>query len=77
MGMAFIRKRTTRRGVISTALVESYRQDGKIRHRLIANLHGAENLVAALGRLAAEREAVRKERAELEPSIRTPKSFIR
>ena len=62
MGMAFIRKRTTRRGVISTALVESYRQDGKIRHRLIANLHGAESLVAALGWLAAKNEAVRKER---------------
>ena len=41
--------------MISTALVESYRQDGKIRHRLIANLHGAESLVAAVGRLAAER----------------------
>ena len=75
MGMAFIRKRTTRRGVISTALVESYRQDGKIRHRLIANLHGAESLVAALGRLAAEREAVRKERAELEPSIPHAEEF--
>ena len=48
--------------MISTALVESYRQDGKIRHRLIANLHGAESLVAALGWLAAKNEAVRKER---------------
>jgi len=75
MGMAFIRKRTTRRGVISTALVESYRQDGKIRHRLIANLHGAESLVAAVGRLAAEREAVRKERAELESSIPHAEEF--
>ena len=75
MGMAFIRKRTTRRGVISTALVESYRQDGKIRHRLIANLHGAESLVAALGRLAAKNEAVQKERAELEPSIPHAEEF--
>jgi hypothetical protein len=73
MGMAFIRKRTTRRGVISTALVESYRQDGKIRHRLIANLHGAESLV--VGRLAAEREAVRKEQAELESSIPHAEEF--
>src|SRR4026209_1614867 len=75
MGMAFIRKRTTRRGVISTALVESYRQDGKIRHRLIANLHGAESLVAAVGRLAAGGEAVRKERAELESSIAHAEEF--
>jgi hypothetical protein len=73
--MAFIGKRTTRRGVVSTALVESCWQDGKLRHRLIANLHGAENLVAALGRLAAEREAVRKERAELELSIPHAEEF--
>ena len=74
-GKAFIRKRTTRRGVVSTALVESCRQDGKIRQRLIANLHGAESLVAALGRLAAEMEAVRKERAKLEPSIPHAEEF--
>ena len=61
--------------MISTALVESYRQDGKIRHRLIANLHGAESLVAALGRLAAKNEAVQKERAELEPSIPHAEEF--
>ena len=61
--------------MVSTALVESYWQDGKLRHRLIANLHGAENLVAALGRLAAEREAVRKERAELELSIPHAEEF--
>ena len=61
--------------MISTALVESYRQDGKIRHRLIANLHGAESLVAALGWLAAKNEAVRKERAELEPSIPHAEEF--
>ena len=61
--------------MVSTALVESYRQDGKIRHRLIANLHGAESLVAALGRLAAEWEALGRERAELEPSIPHAEEF--
>ena len=61
--------------MVSTALVKSCRQDGKIRQRLIANLHGAESLVAALGRLAAEMEALRKERAKLEPSIPHAEEF--
>ena len=37
--------------------------------RIIANLHGAETLEAALGRLAAERDGLRKERASLAPHI--------
>jgi DNA repair exonuclease SbcCD ATPase subunit len=64
--MSFIRRRVTKTGVVSTALVESYRKDGKPRHRIIANLHGAETLETALGRLAAERDALRKERKPLE-----------
>jgi len=65
--MAFIRRRITKTGVVSTALVESYRgSDGKPRHRLIANLHGAETLTAALGRLAALRDRLRNERVGLE-----------
>jgi hypothetical protein len=62
--MSFIRRRVTKTGVVSTALVESYRKDGKPRHRIIANLHGAETLETALGRLAAKRDALRKERAQ-------------
>jgi hypothetical protein len=69
--MAFIRRRTTRRGLVSTALVESYHGKSAIAlsQTFIANLHGAESLAAALGRLAAKNEAVRKKRAELEPLI--------
>lgn len=64
--MAFIRKRTTKNGVVSTALVEAYRDGGKPRHRIIANLRGAESLTVALGRLAAERDKLRKERDGLD-----------
>lgn len=75
--MAFVRKRTTKTGVISTALVESYRKDGKPRHRVLANLHGAESLTVALGRLAAERDKLRKERQQLEPNIEPAEEFYR
>jgi hypothetical protein len=66
--MAFVRRRITKTGQISTALVESYRgsSGGKPRHRLIANLHGAETLAAALGRLAALRDRLRKKRDQLD-----------
>jgi hypothetical protein len=68
--MAFIRKRTTKTGALSTALVESYRDEfGRPRLRLLANLHGAETLEVALGRLAAERDRLRKQRGELEPYL--------
>ena len=68
-GMAFIRKQITKTGAVSTALVNSYRDGGKVRHRLIANLHGAETLAIALGQLAAERDRLRKERAKQEPDL--------
>ena len=71
--MAFIRKRTTKNGVVSTALVEAYRSGGKPKHRIIANLHGATTLAEAVGRLAAKRDRLKKERAALaadEPHVR-------
>lgn len=47
--------------------MESYRgSDGRPRHRVIANLHGAETLTVALGRLAAKRDQLREERAKLQ-----------
>jgi len=65
--MAFVRRRVTKTGEISTALMESYRDtDGKSRHRVLANLHGAETLATALGRLAAKRDQLREERAKLQ-----------
>lgn len=74
--MAFIRRRTTKNGVTSTALVESYRRAGKPRHRILANLHGAASAAEALGRLAAERDGLRKERAKLEPHISNAQDWV-
>ncbi len=73
--MAFIRKRKTRTGVVSTALIESYRGENGPRHRVLANLHGTHTLIAALGRLAALRSRLRNERARLEPDIGPAEKF--
>src|SRR5512143_773567 len=75
--MAFIRKRITKNRIVSTALVEAYRdENGKPRQRLIANLRGAETLAEALGRLAAERDSLRKERAKLAPHIEWAQDWV-
>jgi chromosome segregation ATPase len=74
--MPFIRKRITKAGSVSTALVESSRNaKGKPCQRLIANLHGAETLEAALGKLVAERWALREELTVLSPEVPTVKEF--
>jgi len=76
--MAFIRRRITKTGAVSTALIEAFRsRDGKPRHRLVANLRGAESLTVALGRLAAERDKLRKERQQLEPDVGHAEEFYR
>ena len=53
--MGFVRRRTTKTGTVSTALVEDTLQ--------------------ALGRLAAERDSLRKERAKLEPELPHAEKF--
>jgi hypothetical protein len=64
--MAYIRRRTTKAGAVSTALVESYRDEkGRPRQRLLANLHGEPDTLSALSKLAAQRETLRKEREAL------------
>jgi hypothetical protein len=61
--MAFVRKRTA-----STTLVESYRDDrGRPRQRILANLHGEPDTLAALAKLAALRASLRE---ELEPLVK-------
>ena len=68
--MAFVRRRTTKAGGVSTTLLEAYRdQTGKPRQRVLANLHAAETLLEALAKLAAQRERLRKEKAELAPEL--------
>jgi hypothetical protein len=55
-------RETTRAGTISTALVEAYRdKQGRPRQRVLANLRGEPEPLKALAKLAAQREALRKE----------------
>jgi hypothetical protein len=64
--MAYIRTRTAKGGTISTTLVEAYRDEqGRPRQRVLANLHGETGLLKALAKLAAQREALRKEKEAL------------
>jgi hypothetical protein len=64
--MAHVRTRATKAGLVSTALVESYRnENGEPRQRLLANLHGEPDTLSALAKLAARREELRKEKDKL------------
>ena len=74
--MAFVRRRTTKAGTVSTTLVESYRNEqGEPRQRVVANLHGADTPLEALAKLAAQREQLREERAALEPDLEGAAGF--
>jgi hypothetical protein len=62
----FVRKRTTRAGSISTALVEAYRDhDGRPRHRILANLHGEPDVLSAIAKLARLRDALWDEQDDM------------
>jgi hypothetical protein len=63
--MTHVRRRTTKAGSISTALVESYRDEkGRPRQRLLANLHGEPDTVSAVAKLEFKRDGLRKHRDE-------------
>jgi chromosome segregation ATPase len=62
--MAYVRTRTSKNGAVSTTLVEAYRDDqGRPRQRVMTNLHGEPDVLSALAKLAALRDALRKELA--------------
>ena len=64
--MAFIRKRRTSSGNLSTALVEPYRDSaGRPRQRVLANLYGCETTLEALAKLSAQRQRLRQEREQI------------
>ena len=70
--MAFIRKRRTSSGNLSTALVEPYRDNaGRPRQRVLANLYGCETTLEALAKLSAQRHRLRQERKEIETMLAT------
>jgi chromosome segregation ATPase len=74
--MAYVRRRTTKAGAVSTALIESYRNgSGQPRQRLLANLHGEPDTLTALAKLAAQRETLRKEREALATDKMTADEF--
>jgi hypothetical protein len=64
--MPYVRRRTTKAGSLSTALVESFRDEqGRPRQRLLVNLHGEPDALKALAKLASLRDMLRKERKSL------------
>ena len=64
--MAFIRKRRTSSGNLSTALVEPYRDSvGRPRQRVLVNLYGCETTLEALAKLSAQRLRLRQEREQI------------
>ena len=74
--MAFVRKRETKTGAISTALVEAYRDDqGRPRQRVLANLYGEGSTLDALARLAAHRHGLRQERKQIQPDLKDAEQF--
>jgi hypothetical protein len=74
--MAFVRKRETKTGAISTALVEAYRDEGgRPRQRVLANLRGADTALEALAKLAAQRHELKKERKRLQPDLKVATQF--
>ncbi len=74
--MAYVRTRTTSSGAISTALVESHRDEqGRPRQRILANLYGMPDVLSALAKLASERARLRDERDRLVAEIPPAQKF--
>lgn len=69
--MAYVRKRTTKTGRISTTLIEAYRDEhGRPRQRVLANLYGEPDTLRALAKLVLKRDVLLEQREEehAEPS---------
>jgi hypothetical protein len=64
--MAYIKRRITKTGTVSTALVEAYRDEqGRPRQRLLASLRGEPDTLRALARLTMQRMKLLTKRDEL------------
>lgn len=77
--MAFVRRRKTKGGGLSTALVEAYRDvdEGAPRQRVLANLYGCETPLLALAKLVVHEERLREEQAKLVPELRDADGFYK
>ena len=63
--MAYIRRRTSKNGSVSTTLIEAYRDDqGRPRQRVLAKLHGESTSLDALAKLTVQIEELRTYRDE-------------
>jgi hypothetical protein len=63
--MPFVRKRITRTGTVSTALVEAYRDgNDQPRQRVLANLQGEPDVLSALAKLAVQQTMLEEEAAD-------------
>src|SRR5262249_10915318 len=70
--MAFVRKRITKAGSVSTTLVEAYRDDqGRPRQRVLANLHGESDTLCALDHIPLNSHHPNKKVRYSTPSIAT------
>jgi len=64
--VAYIRRRTSKNGSVSTTLIEAYLDDqGRPRQRVLANLHGESTSLDALAKLTVQIEELRTRRDEL------------
>jgi hypothetical protein len=64
--VAYIRRKASKNGSVSTTLVETYRDDqGRPRERALANLHGESTSLDALAKLTVQIEELRTHRDEL------------
>jgi hypothetical protein len=72
--MAYVRTRTTKAGIMSTTLIEAYRdENGLPRQRVLANLHGETNTLRALAKLAVMHDMLSRERNQgAEPAQEGP-----
>jgi hypothetical protein len=81
--MAFVRTRKKPHGpdeygdTISTTLLEAYRENGRVRQRILANLHGEPDTLSALAKLAAMRADLREERKALAENREHANEFYR
>ena len=63
--MAYVRKRTTKAGSLSTTLVEAYRdKSDRPRQRVLANLHGETDSLRTLAKLAVMHDVLSEQREE-------------
>ena len=75
--MAFIRKRRTSSGNLSTALVEPHRDNaGRPRQRVLANLYGCETTLEAVAKLAAQRHRLRQEHKEIKSMLANTSVYV-